>query len=485
MKKGNAGTVQQRDAGKNRKVSLLSSSTAYLGKIILVAVVYYLSGRVGLLFSIFKGNIALINPPSGIALAGLLIFGWEYLPGVVLGAFATTISNGTPLSYTLITVVGNSLAALVPALLIGRGKKFTCLNLDRTDTVATLIIFGMLLGPLISASIGSLGILLSGMGTTTGLMNVWAGWWLGDAMGVLVFTPFFLVWLGKPLPALKTPRYLATIVIFSLLILLELMIFSGRVPPENAYQLMFLIFPLAIWAALRLDIRSIPTINLLVIGLNVWGITRGLGSFGDSSLTSILIYLGMNSILFMPSLLLAAAIEERRAMENMLSMLSTHDSLTGLYNRLFYETEMERLSKSRQYPISLIMADVDEFKKVNDSLGHQKGDQVLKNVAALFTRVFRQDDIVARQGGDEFVVLLPSTDETALRKILKRIREQIEVFNRKHVDLPIHISIGASTAQQGQALNEHLNNADQLMYAEKQLKSITNKANLRTRPILE
>ena len=146
MKKGNAGTVQQRDAGKNRKVSILSSSAAYLGKIILVAVVYYLSGRVGLLFSIFNGNIAMINPPSGIALAGLLIFGWEYLPGVVLGAFATTISTGVPLSYALITVVGNSLAALVPALLIGRGKKFTCLNLDRTDTVATLIIFGMLLG---------------------------------------------------------------------------------------------------------------------------------------------------------------------------------------------------------------------------------------------------------------------------------------------------------------------------------------------------
>lgn len=156
------------------------------------------------------------------------------------------------------------------------------------------------------------------------------------------------------------------------------------------------------------------------------------------------------------------------ATQKSLSHLSTHDTLTGLYNRLFFEVESKRLEKSRLFPISIIMADIDGLKNINDTFGHRTGDQALINVANLFSEVFRQEDIISRFGGDEFVILLPSTDAPIANKIVKRIKKQVGEYNRKHMDLPIKISMGVSTANQGESLKGHLKNADKLMYREKQ-----------------
>ena len=156
------------------------------------------------------------------------------------------------------------------------------------------------------------------------------------------------------------------------------------------------------------------------------------------------------------------------ASQQSLSFLSSHDSLTGLYNRLFFETEFKRLNSSRLFPISIIMADVDGLKIVNNKFGHSPGDQVLKNIAALFSNVFRQEGIVSRFGGDEFVILLPNTNSIIAKKVMIRMRMQIDEYNHSHPDLPINISMGISTANLGESLSGHLKNANTLMYQEKQ-----------------
>ena len=100
-------------------------------------------------------------------------------------------------------------------------------------------------------------------------------------------------------------------------------------------------------------------------------------------------------------------IERERAQEE-LKYLSIHDTLTGLYNRNFFMAEIERLERGRAFPISIVMADADHLKETNDRQGHPAGDALLKRIAQTLTIAFRAEDVIARIGGDEFAVLLPS-----------------------------------------------------------------------------
>ena len=158
----------------------------------------------------------------------------------------------------------------------------------------------------------------------------------------------------------------------------------------------------------------------------------------------------------------------RKKYELKLQYLSLHDPLTGLYNRAFFEEEMKRLEASRDYPISIIVADLDGLKTVNDSLGHAKGDQLLKSCAEILSRSLRSSDILARVGGDEFTVLLPNTDLAISRDIVERIRTNIAAYNQQKPELPLSISIGVATGEEiNSPLQEVYKNADDRMYQDK------------------
>ncbi|MDR3600535.1 MAG: transporter substrate-binding domain-containing protein [Desulfosporosinus sp.] len=114
-------------------------------------------------------------------------------------------------------------------------------------------------------------------------------------------------------------------------------------------------------------------------------------------------------------------VTERKLTEEKIIFLSFHDRLTGLYNRRFFEEELKRLDVARNYPLTLVMADVNGLKLINDSFGHAIGDELLINVAKVLRKGCRRDDIIARLGGDEFIILLPNTDAVETEQILKRI----------------------------------------------------------------
>lgn len=163
-------------------------------------------------------------------------------------------------------------------------------------------------------------------------------------------------------------------------------------------------------------------------------------------------------------------ISERKKTEARLEYMSSHDILTGLYNRNFFETELKRLQNSRYYPITILIADVDGLKAVNDNQGHTAGDNLLKACAQIFTISFRPDDIVARIGGDEFCVLLPKTDQATGRQILKRVSENINLYNSDHKELPIELSMGLATGDKEHQLNQVFMQADYAMYQMKEEK---------------
>lgn len=179
---------------------------------------------------------------------------------------------------------------------------------------------------------------------------------------------------------------------------------------------------------------------------------------------------------------LISDITERKNYEEQLTYLSFHDQLTGLYNRAYFEEELNRLSCSREYPITIMSADVDGLKLINDTLGHEKGDELLKSCAGVLKESLRQSDILVRIGGDEFVVVLPRTDKKKGEEIEERIRTQVALYNKKSTHLSLSISIGIDTAEnERESLKEIYKKADDLMYRDKMLnKSSTRRQMMET-----
>jgi len=156
-------------------------------------------------------------------------------------------------------------------------------------------------------------------------------------------------------------------------------------------------------------------------------------------------------------------ITQRKQMEDKLWKISTHDAMTGLYNRLYFQEELERFQNSRLYPISIVMADVDGLKAINDSQGHSSGDALICKAANIFRESFRSEDIIARIGGDEFSVLLPRTTQAEADEIVERLRERI----KNQPDRLLNLSIGSASSDSNQSLMEVMRLADERMYKEK------------------
>lgn len=148
--------------------------------------------------------------------------------------------------------------------------------------------------------------------------------------------------------------------------------------------------------------------------------------------------------------------------------LSYHDELTGLYNRRFYEEALEQIDIESNYPISIIMADVNGLKFTNDVFGHIAGDKLIKAFAEVLKKECREEDIVARIGGDEFDILLPKTSSIQLKKIINRIQESVS--NKTLEKGILSVSFGFATKYTADELLEEVcNKADDSMYSQKLL----------------
>ena len=164
-------------------------------------------------------------------------------------------------------------------------------------------------------------------------------------------------------------------------------------------------------------------------------------------------------------------ITDRKKSEEELLYLSYHDQLTGLYNRRFYEEELKRLDTKRNLPLTIVMADVNGLKLINDSLGHFKGDELLKTVAEVMTKGCRTDDIIARLGGDEFVILLPKTDNRETEQIIQRIKG-LALKEQIGCCIDISITFGyESKNNEEENIQEIIKKAEDHMYKKKLFES--------------
>ena len=172
----------------------------------------------------------------------------------------------------------------------------------------------------------------------------------------------------------------------------------------------------------------------------------------------------------------------RKEREEKIRYMSFHDSLTGLYNRAFLEKEIKELDKEENLPISMVMADLNGLKLINDTYGHNKGDQVLLKTAEVFRDVLRKGDIVARYGGDEFVIILPETAEEEVQKIVKGIKENsadVLADENGKERIPITISPGYAIKNKvSEDIYLMLKLAEDRMYKDKLLESRSAKSHI-------
>ncbi|WP_130803108.1 sensor domain-containing diguanylate cyclase [Acinetobacter ihumii] len=161
-------------------------------------------------------------------------------------------------------------------------------------------------------------------------------------------------------------------------------------------------------------------------------------------------------------------ITARKKAENYLEYLGKHDVLTKLYNRSFFTEELNRLERSILRPVSCIFLDMNGLKEVNDQLGHDVGDGLLRRVGSVLTQAIQNTTYTAsRIGGDEFVVLMPGTDETAVLVMLQTIQELFNIDNQYYSSQPISMSFGSATTLENESIESMLKRADQQMYQRK------------------
>ncbi|MEA3371217.1 MAG: diguanylate cyclase [Campylobacterota bacterium] len=173
-------------------------------------------------------------------------------------------------------------------------------------------------------------------------------------------------------------------------------------------------------------------------------------------------------------IVLSRNISDRKELETELIHLSRHDALTGLYNRRVLEDRLTKdIQRASRYsvPLSICMLDIDHFKGVNDTYGHQVGDRVLKRLAKLLEELLRTTDYTARYGGEEFLVVLPDTDLSSAKEFAKRLRikvEEMQIELENAEPFQITVSIGVSTfGKEASSLDKIIDLADSAMYLAK------------------
>lgn len=163
-------------------------------------------------------------------------------------------------------------------------------------------------------------------------------------------------------------------------------------------------------------------------------------------------------------------ITEKKQKEEEIIYLSYHDSLTGLYNRTFFEEEKRRFDVSRRLPMSVIMGDVNGLKLINDSFGHHAGDSLLREIGTLLQGTCRAEDIIARVGGDEFVILLAGTSEAGAERLCQRIYKACKDYEKKSDKETFYLSISLGHATKNAndvGIDDLLREAEHMLYKKK------------------
>ncbi|WP_330476359.1 MASE1 domain-containing protein [Terrabacter sp. C0L_2] len=325
------------------------------GRLVVIALAYYVGARLGLELSLVGNDVTPLWPPTGVAVAALVVVGRSYWPAIAVAALAVNLPiSASPLA-AAVTAVGNTLAPVVAVTLLRRvGFRR---ELDRQRDALAIVFLGALASMLVSATTGSATLLASGSITSAQLAAAWAVWWTGDAMGVLAVTPFLLClplfWEQRRWPLRQWLEGAAVLAASTAVI---------AAASVTELPVLFLTLPVLGWAAWRLQLRGAAPAALIASLLATWSAAQMIGPFKGMTLVGQMVTLQtFNACVALTSFFLAALVSER---------LQTAAALRAA------TTELERRVEHRTAQLSAantrLVQEIQERSEAQELLSHEE-----------------------------------------------------------------------------------------------------------------
>ena len=401
-----------------------SFSYSHALKVAAIFVVYFFSAKFGLGFDAVSGFATLVWPPTGIALAAVLIFGRSIWPGIFFGAMLVNFYTGAPLFVALGIGIGNTLEGVIGAHLMRRFTGFES-SLERIRDVLALGFFGAIIGTLVSASIGVASLWLGGIVISGAYFSTWLAWWVGDILGALIVAPIILVW--SPLyfrERFTVKRTIEAALLFCAILIPGSFILGGEYfDPAGGLFILYFPLPILVWAALRfcqqITVTAIFIFSVISIFVTVSGFDPTSGSALAEALLLLQVYIGLQAF---TAMLLTAAITEHRKIDQIqmdFLTLASHQLRTPLAGaKWLIETMLagkigELADKQKDYLKSIYYSNERMIQLVFEML----------NVVRLEsgTAIFKKEDILVEEFTKNILEDIKAVSEK--KKIKIKIKE--------------------------------------------------------------
>jgi len=395
-----------------------------------VAAAYFVAAKLGLRLAFSNQNVTSVWPPTGIAVAALLLLGPRVWPGIAVGALLANLSNGASFPTSAGITMGNTLAPILSAALLNAvGFRAA---LDRVRDVVALVLLGGVASMLVSATGGTTALAATGQLGRSGYGSTWLVWWVGDALGVVIFAPVILTCLSPDTDlSVFRKRVPETIVVFGGAAVLAALVFQTNVP------LAHLLFPFAIWAALRFYAPGAAALTVIVSIIAILETAEHLGPFTMLSPTTNLVSLqAFNAAMAITAMSLAAVTLERRAAQ--VSLEEERETARRL--RVldeFKDSLLTAVSHELRTPLTVIIGLTSTMR--NAELDLTPGDQreLVRRLEANAKRLDRllmdllDVDRLNRR------VIEPSPRATGLRDVVLRVLDTMQVEGH-----PVSVDVG-------------------------------------------
>lgn len=280
----------------------------------LVGISYFVTGKIGLQFAFVHTNVTAIWAPAGIALASFLLFGYRIWPAIFLAAFFTNLTTAGSIGTSLGIAVGNTLEGLVGFYFVNRfahGRNV----FYRGQDIVIFTILAAFLSTTVSANIGVLTLIAGGLAEWSHFFSIWFTWWMGDAAGVLLVTPFILFWSARSPLYSNVHNQVEALLAFLTLFIISFLIFGGMLEGVP----LFFSIPILVWIAFRFGRRESIAALALFAASAILGTLDGYGPFvRDNSNESLLLLQSFIDVMTVTILTLSIVVSERREVQRLL-----------------------------------------------------------------------------------------------------------------------------------------------------------------------